>query len=58
MALAYPRQLEGEAYADVGEGQEALKQLSQLCSRVPVHVIFGEDNLKVAACVIIAYLER
>lgn len=49
MTLAYPRQLEGEAYADVGEGYEALERLSQICSSVPVHVILGEENLKSSA---------
>ncbi|TFY55492.1 hypothetical protein EVJ58_g8217 [Rhodofomes roseus] len=44
VVLSFPRHNEGVAYADLGEGQDALKRLSGLCSSVPVHIILGETQ--------------
>lgn len=49
VTLVYPKYLEGYAYADLGECVDALEQLCKLCSLVPVHVLFGEDQLKIPA---------
>ncbi|TFK80681.1 hypothetical protein K466DRAFT_370156 [Polyporus arcularius HHB13444] len=44
VALSFSKRDESAAYADLGEGQEALVRLSTLCASIPVHVILGDQQ--------------
>ncbi|RPD52971.1 alpha/beta-hydrolase [Lentinus tigrinus ALCF2SS1-7] len=44
VTLSFPKRDESAAYADLGEGQEALVHLRTLCGAIPVHVILGEQQ--------------
>ncbi|RDX51291.1 alpha/beta-hydrolase [Lentinus brumalis] len=44
VTLSFSKRDESAAYADLGEGQEALVRLSTLCASIPVHVILGDQQ--------------